>query len=193
MTIDVGTGDGRAVLATAAREPSTLVLGMDANAASMTEASRRAAAPARRGGLPNARFMVAAAECAPAALFGAADLVTVRFPWGSLLRGCVGLDVGVAKGLVDLVAPDGQLELLLAPAERDGLDAVPTTAHGLAERASGAFRDRGFGLVEARVASPAEVAATGSTWARRLGVGRPSGHPPEGGERLAIRVRLARR
>ena len=62
MTIDAGTGDGRAVLAAAAGEPATLVLGLDANAAGMAEASRRAARSGRRGGLPNAAFVLAAAE-----------------------------------------------------------------------------------------------------------------------------------
>jgi 16S rRNA (adenine(1408)-N(1))-methyltransferase len=47
------------VLARAARWPDTLAIGVDANAAGMAEASRRAA---RRGTLPNALFAVAAAE-----------------------------------------------------------------------------------------------------------------------------------
>ena len=193
MTIDVGTGDGRAVLATAAREPSTLVLGMDASAVSMAESSRRAAGPVRKGGLENARFVVAAAECPPAALTGLADLVTVRFPWGSLLRGCAGLDTTVAAGLAGLVAPRGTLELLLAPAARDGLGDVPTTAVGLVDAAASAFAGRGFTVVEAGQASAAKLAASGSTWARRLGVARSNGHPAPAGDRVAIRVRLARR
>ena len=62
MALDLGTGDGRAVLAAAARSPDTLVIGLDANAAGMFDASRRAA---RRGALPNALFAVAAAEHPP--------------------------------------------------------------------------------------------------------------------------------
>jgi 16S rRNA (adenine(1408)-N(1))-methyltransferase len=50
------------VLAAAAARPDTLVIGVDANAAGMNEASRRAA---RRGALPNALFAVAAAEHPP--------------------------------------------------------------------------------------------------------------------------------
>jgi 16S rRNA (adenine(1408)-N(1))-methyltransferase len=50
------------VLATARRRPDTLVVGVDANAAGMADASRRAA---RRGALPNALFAVAAAEHPP--------------------------------------------------------------------------------------------------------------------------------
>ena len=58
IAIDLGTGDGRFVLAAAAAQPDTLVIGLDANAAGMREASRRAK-------LPNALFAVAAAEHPP--------------------------------------------------------------------------------------------------------------------------------
>jgi len=50
------------VLAAASSRPDTLVIGVDANAAGMAEASRRAA---RRGAVPNALFAVAAAEHPP--------------------------------------------------------------------------------------------------------------------------------
>ena len=190
MTIDVGTGDGRAVLAAAAREPATLVLGLDANAAAMAEASRRAARPVRKGGLPNAAFFLAAAEAPPPLLAGAASLVTVRFPWGSLLRGVVGLDDAVATGVAGLVAGDGTLELLLAPVERDGLDGVPTSRDGLVAGATRALESHGLRLAEARAATPAEILATGSTWARRLGAARLNGRDPD---RAATLVKFVRR
>jgi len=180
VTIDAGTGDGRAVLAAAAREPATLVLGLDANAAAMAEASRRAARLARKGGLPNAAFVVAAAESPPAELAGLADLVTVRFPWGSLLRGVVGRDEAVAAGVAALVHGEGALELLLAPTEGDGLEGVPTGAGALIEAALRAFRGFGFEIDHTCPLTPAESKLTGSTWARRL-------------DRPATLVRLRRR
>jgi 16S rRNA (adenine(1408)-N(1))-methyltransferase len=88
-TIDLGTGDGRYVLAAAAAQPDRLVVGVDANVAGMTAASRRAAARPSRGGLPNALFVVAAAEALPAELDGVADMVTVHFPWGFAAAGPV--------------------------------------------------------------------------------------------------------
>ena len=172
MTIDIGTGDGRAVLDAAAREPATLVLGLDASAAAMVDASRRAARPARKGGRSNARFVVAAAEAPPAALVGVADLVTVRFPWGSLLRGCLGLDDAVACGVAALVAAGGTLELLLSPAARDGLEAVPTEVSAIVAAASETFGQLGLELDAGRAATTAEIAASGSTWAKRLGARR---------------------
>jgi len=62
VAVDLGTGDGRAVLAAAAACPETLVVGVDAVAAAMADASRRAL---RRDPLPNAVFVVAAAEHPP--------------------------------------------------------------------------------------------------------------------------------
>jgi len=189
VTIDVGTGDGRAVLAAATREPTTLALGIDASAAAMAEASRRAARSARKGGLDNVRFVLAAAEALPPELDGRAALVTVQFPWGSLLRGCLGQDDAVADGLAGLVAQGGILELLLAPADRDRLAGVPTCEGTIIEAATRTFAPHGFQAIAGRSATPAEVAATGSSWARRLGVaGRRNG-----ADRSPVLIRLARR
>jgi 16S rRNA (adenine(1408)-N(1))-methyltransferase len=146
----------------------------------MAEASRRAARPPRKGGLPNAAFVVAAAEAPPSELTGAADLVAVRFPWGSLLRGVVGRDDAVAAGLAGLVAEGGALELVLAPLERDHLDGVPTTTEGMVAGAAAAFGAYGFAFDLACEPAAAEVRAGGSTWARRLG-------------RTATLIRLVRR
>jgi len=168
VTIDIGTGDGRAVLATAVAQPTTLVIGLDANAASMAEASRRAAGPARKGGLENALFVLAAAEAPPEELRALAERVTILFPWGSLLRGCLGADASVAEGIAELLAPDGVIELLLAPAERDGLDGLPTDPAAVIAAATRAFEAIGLRLVEARSATDGEIRASGSTWARRL-------------------------
>lgn len=188
--IDVGTGDGRAVLAAAARDPRTLAIGLDASASAMAESSRRAARPARKGGLPNAAFILASAEALPAGLSRLADLVTVRFPWGSLLRGCVGADEAAAAGVASLVAVDGALELLLAPDARDGLDGVPTDPAAIAPAVAAAFVTHGFDLAVARSATPAEVGASGSTWGRRLGTTRSNGAASDRG---VVLLRLIRR
>jgi len=171
VTIDVGTGDGRAVLEIASAFPASLAIGLDAHAPAMVEASRRAARPALKGGLPNAMFLLAAAEAIPLELYAIADLVTVRFPWGSLLRGCVGLDDAAAAGITRLVKPGGELEILLAPADRDGLAGIPTEPGEVAASVAATFGRRGFKLLEARPATATEIRASGSSWARRLVAG----------------------
>jgi 16S rRNA (adenine(1408)-N(1))-methyltransferase len=170
-TIDLGTGDGRYVLTAAAAQPDRLVVGVDANAAGMTAASRRAAARPSRGGLPNALFVVAAAEALPAELDGVADLVTVHFPWGSLLRGLLDADPATMTGLTRVLRPGATLQLLMSSTVRDrGAGVAPiqaATLHALAA----SYATWGLAVTEARPATVADVAAAHSSWGKRLGAG----------------------
>ena len=169
--IDVGTGDGRAVIARARREPNALVIGIDASAAAMAESSRRAARPERRGGLPNALFVVAAAECPPPELRAIADEITVLFPWGSLLRGALALDDAAAAPITSLLRPGGRVVAFISVTGRDGLGLEPLEAadgEALARR----WACHGMDLQAFEPASVAQIRATGSTWARRLDAGR---------------------
>src|SRR5689334_174905 len=90
---------------------------MDANAASMAEVSRRA----DRRRTQNALFVIAAAERPPAELLGRADLLTITMPWGSLLRGALGRDEAIMRGVAALLNEHGRLEILLSVEPRDGL------------------------------------------------------------------------
>ena len=147
------------------------MIGVDASAAGMAESSLRAARLTRRGGLPNALFVVAAAECPPRELHELADELTILFPWGSLLRGALALDATVAAGIARLVRPGGSVEALVSVTERDGLGVAP-----LGEADRNALGERwavfGFELTEFCPAGAADIDASGSTWAKRLGAGR---------------------
>jgi 16S rRNA (adenine(1408)-N(1))-methyltransferase len=168
VIVDLGTGDGRAVLAAAAREPGSFVLGVDANAASMAESSRRAARSPAKGGLPNALFVAAAAESVPTELDGAADLVLVLFPWGSLLRGALGLDECVADAIARVVKIGGHVRILLSVTERDGVAGLPRLDEDAVAEVARRHAVRGLELVVARQATSQDLAATRSSWARRL-------------------------
>ena len=145
---------------------------MDASPAGFVEASRRAARPPRRGGLANVAFVVAAAEDPPAELLGCADALTIAFPWGSLLRGALALDEAAAGGIAALLAPGATAAVVLAPARRDGLVDLPTATDLLDPHGEAAceLRERwyrhGLTVDALRAATPAEVDATHSTWAR---------------------------
>lgn len=150
----------------ARRAPDTFVIGLDANASALAEASRRAAGPARRGGVENVLFVVAGIEHPPVELTGLADEVTILFPWGSLLRGALALDDAAAAGIATLARPGGRVVTYTSVTDRDGLDLPPLdeTGDALAARWSR------HGLVVDGIAPATieEVAATGSSWARRL-------------------------
>jgi 16S rRNA (adenine(1408)-N(1))-methyltransferase len=169
VTVDLGCGDGRYVLAAAAVQLDRLVVGVDANAAGMATASRRAAAKPSRGGLPNALFVVAAVEALPAELDGVADLVTVHFPWGSLLRGLLGADPAIMAGLTRVLRPGASLQLLLSSTVRDrGAGVAPIQAVTL-DALAGSYAAWGLAVTQVRPATPADVAAAHSTWGKRLG------------------------
>jgi 16S rRNA (adenine(1408)-N(1))-methyltransferase len=165
VAVDLGTGDGRRVLATAAQQPDTLAVGVDANAAAMADSSRRAWRG--RAALPNALFAVAAAERPPKALHGLAGSLTVNFPWGSLLRGILGEDDAVLAGVSRLMAPGAEGAVMLSLVPRDGLPPLPARA-ALAP----VYERHNIRLVEMRAATPEEVAVSGSSWAKRLRAGR---------------------
>jgi tRNA G46 methylase TrmB len=80
--VDLGTGDGSAVMRLAHAAPCALAIGVDTNASGFREASRRAA----RGGAPNALFLVADASAALESLRGRVHELRITLPWGSLLR-----------------------------------------------------------------------------------------------------------
>ena len=118
---------------------------------------------------------------------GIADLVTVNLPWGSLLRGALALDGRAAAGIASLVAPGGAVEMLLAPASRDHLADDISVESRLGGSLEADWAAMGLELRDARRATPADVAAVRTTWARRLGVA--GGRAPD---RVAWRLVLRR-
>jgi 16S rRNA (adenine(1408)-N(1))-methyltransferase len=166
VIVDLGTGDGRAVLARAAAEPRALVIGIDAHAASMTEASRRASRGRRRAG--NVLFLAAAAEALPGPLPAVAALVTITMPWGSLLRGAMGLDRAAMCGIGSVVAPGGRMEILASVTTADRVAGLETLDHPRLGTIARAWHAAGFDLVSIRPATRQDVRATHSSWGRRL-------------------------
>jgi 16S rRNA (adenine(1408)-N(1))-methyltransferase len=170
------------VIARARAEPDALVVGIDAVATAMADASRRAARSAARGGLRNAMFVVAAAERPPAELVGLADEVTIHYPWGSLLRGALAFDEAAAAGIAALLAPRGRVTAYVSVMERDGtgLPALgPDVVAGLTAR----WACHGLTVDEFRPATTAEIRGAASSWARRLA---------DGGSRPVWRLSLGR-
>lgn len=148
-----------------------MVVALDANAAGLAAGVRRA----RKGRLANVLFVVASAHSLPPELDGLADAVHVHFPWGSLLTGILDGDDQVVGGLVQLLRPGGRLTIVASVVERDGVPGTPrldtASAAGAARRVVTAGAGR-LDPVECREAGTEDVAATHSTWAKRLGVGR---------------------
>jgi 16S rRNA (adenine(1408)-N(1))-methyltransferase len=165
VTVDLGTGDGRAVLARASAHPGELVLGIDASGDAMVRASRKAAAPATRGGLPNAHFVVAALEGLPAELCEFADRITIHFPWGSLLAAAVGHTPEMTARIAQLLRPGGTLLVLVSASPRDARSGLPSLDP---ESMAAIYRELGLRTVASRPATPGDLAAARSSWGKRL-------------------------
>ena len=152
----------------------------------MAEASRRVSRVGTKGGLPNAIFVAAGVDRLPPELDGIADRVSVHFPWGSLLRGALGLDAGMTAAIARLVAPGGELVLVLSLTARDAVEGREPRPLDDADtgRIVEAFLPHGLILESCEELSPTDLAGLASTWARRLRVGT---------ERPARRYRFVRR
>ncbi len=87
VLIDIGTGDGKFVLTQARENSRMLCVGVEPAWERVSQASNRAVRKPAKGGAPNALFLCASAENLPVELRNVADLVTVNYPWGSLLSG----------------------------------------------------------------------------------------------------------
>ena len=159
------------MLSTAAAHPDLLVIGVDANAAGMAEASGRAAKPAKKGGLPNACFVVAAAESLPAGLDGLADALTVHFPWGSLLRGLLNAEPSILGGITRVTRPGATVALLLSVVNRDHLDGCASLDDQAVFALAARYAAHGLLLGEARPATAEDLARSHSSWAKRLRAG----------------------
>lgn len=167
MIVDLGTGDGRAVLARAASEPGAFVIGIDANAAAMAESSNRANRAPRT--LGNACFLVEAVEALPGPLAGVASLVTITLPWGSLLRGVLGRDRSVIRGIASIMSPAGRVEVLASVTSADHIPGLETLDASAAAAIGDAWRAVGLELGGLRPATRDDMAGLRSSWARRLG------------------------
>jgi len=168
VTLDIGAGDGRYVLSTAAADPRHLVVAVDADRAGLAAGFSRAS----RRRLDNAIFVVAPAEELPAELDGLAGEVRIQFPWGSLLRLVLSAQGAFVHRIGSLLEPGGRLVIALSLTPRDGVAASACVdeqaAHGLLARIEAGAPFAGGGVT----AITPEIARTlHSTWANRLRVG----------------------
>jgi 16S rRNA (adenine(1408)-N(1))-methyltransferase len=137
----------------------------------MAEASRRAAAPTRRGGVPNAIFVAASAEDLPGPLAGAADEITICLPWGSLLRGLLTADERLIDRLIRTLRGNGEVTILISTTDRDAVaDGYLLESEGDAVPLADRLKSAGLQVVECRPAGRSDVDRLSSGWGRRLGI-----------------------
>lgn len=173
LVLDLGTGDGKHVLAVARARPDTLVVGVDASPDAMRRTAFRADQKPARGGTPNALFVWASAERLPAELAGIDELHALM-PWGSLLRALTLTEQSVLLGVGERCRPGAMFLITLnlhawrppVPEVGDAPEPTPESATtDLAEH----YARAGWQLDDAHYADDAELAAYGTSWTKRLG------------------------
>jgi 16S rRNA (adenine(1408)-N(1))-methyltransferase len=175
LLLDLGTGDGKHVLAEARRRPDTLVVGLDAGPDAMRRTGARAAAKPARGGVPNALFVWAAVEQLPAELRDVDELHCLM-PWGSLLRAMVAPDRAVLRSIAAACVPGATFLVTLnlhawrPPVPEVGDSPEPTP--GSVDTLTPAYARAGWTLGSAGHPSAAEIAELGTSWTKRLGASR---------------------
>jgi 16S rRNA (adenine(1408)-N(1))-methyltransferase len=174
VAIDLGAGDGRAAYRRAIERPRELVIAIEPVRENVRELSAKAAKKPERGGAPNALYAVASIEQLPPELRGIADEIFVTLPWGSLMRGIMLGDGVVLGGIASLGRQGAAVRMALNTRIFD--DPVPLDVRDLPELSpdyarqtlAPAFAAAGLRIDEARWMEAEEVAALGTTWAKRL-------------------------
>ena len=178
VVLDVGTGDGKHVLAEARRRPDTLVVGLDANADAMRGSAARAKAKPGRGGVTNALFVWASVEQLPSELAEVTELHALM-PWGSLLRAFVTPDEAVLSALAGRCVRGARFLITLnlrawrPPVPEVGTTVEPTPDSAMAALAT-AYAHAGWTLANAAYLDEAQVAELATSWTKRLGSSRPT-------------------
>jgi 16S rRNA (adenine(1408)-N(1))-methyltransferase len=178
LVVDLGTGDGKHVLAEARRRPDALVVGVDAGPDAMRRTAARAAAKPAKGGTPNAIFVWAAVEQLPPDLDGITEVHSLM-PWGSLLRALVAPDEEVLRAVAGRCRPGAPFLVTLnlhawrPPVPEVGGTPEPTP-ESATERLAPAYARAGWTLESAEYLDDAAIAALGTSWTKRLGSSRES-------------------
>ena len=123
IVVDIGTGDGTFVYQAARENPNKFFIGIDANAKPLAKVSEKIHRRQKKGGAPNALFLLAAVEDLPNELDGVADEVHVHFPWGSLLAAFASGRVEVLKNVRRICSSDALLEVVIGlDVDRDQME-----------------------------------------------------------------------
>lgn len=174
--MDVGTGDAALPYRLARACPSTYFVGVDANADGLHDTAVRAARKPAKGGVDNLLLVQAQVESLPEELVGVATLVTVYFPWASLMHAVVGTNADGLAGLAALTRPGATFEAVIShdPARDLAVTDMPALTEAFfADALAPRYREVGLEIVEASTLSRDDVRALPTAWAKRLGWGAP--------------------
>jgi trans-aconitate methyltransferase len=159
--IDIGTGDGRFVKHIAQTYPQSFVIGIDSCRENLQAVSRDDTA--------NTLFVIANAQTLPSELNGLAGLVTINFPWGSLLEGLLTHEQSLISSLADVTQPTARLEVRL---NGGALANCGWSLEDGAKQVRNVLRENGFDMRQPVLMTARDLQSCPTTWAKRLAFGR---------------------
>lgn len=154
VLLELGTGDGRFVLKQVNSQPDLFGIGLDACRENLCEASRRET--------PRSLFLIANALELPSELAGTVSLLTINFPWGSLLDGLLVGEGEVMEGIACV-------EVSLNASAVQKAD-IPLAAAG--ERVRQGLERAGFHIRTVERLEGERLKFLPTTWARKIAFGR---------------------
>ena len=175
IVLDIGTGDGRFVSASAKADPKRFFIGIDANAKPLEKLSTKVTRKPAKGGLPNAMFVQAAVECLPEEFVGIADEIHINFPWGSLLGSVATGDRTVLLSLRSVLKPKATLKIAVGidpnrdQTELERLGIPKLDLVHFESSISAVYLEAGLHMTEFRELEAREWARIETSWARKLG------------------------
>ena len=161
ILLDLGTGDGRFVVAQVRRYVGVFGIGLDACRENLRETSRV--------NCERTLFLIANALDLPQELNGAISYLTVNFPWGSLLDGLLAGEVGLLDGMTRVCSKGARLEVRLnQSAVQEAGFPLEEASHKVRHELSRA----GFHLRAVEALDGSHLRACPTTWARKMAFGR---------------------
>lgn len=142
----------------------------------MTDASRRAGAKPARGGVENAMFVRTAMETLPGLLAGAADEITINYPWGSLLHAVALPELSGLAGIAGLAKPGAKVTIVINvqplrdAAQAAKLDLVQAALLHDEGALRTAYARAGLDIV--RIGAAADETLPVTSWGRHLAISK---------------------
>ena len=159
--LDLGTGDGRYVLALATKHPDWFVIGLDSCRENVREHSQAK--------LSNMLFVLASAQELPNELNGLISHISINFPWGSLLESLLTGDSKLMHGLTSISQAAASIHLHL---NGGAMTENGTTLEIGAEKIHSSLCRAGWQIESLTMMHRNALRSFPSTWAKRLAFGR---------------------
>lgn len=159
--VDLGTGDAAFALRLARQRPDLGVIGVDTCLDHVRVNRRRQPS--------NLALLRCDAAALPAALDRRVSLITVNFPFGSLLTGLIDGEERLIARLAAVLSPEGAIELRL---NESALATAGATLRDGERSLLAVCRRLGCGTIHLQQLDAAALRRFPSSWAKRIGAGR---------------------